>query len=769
MNVHDAENHLISASGNGDSATYVYDGDGKMVKATVNGRTTTYIGDYYEWESKPNQPVFPNPGFEAEGNWWMHREFPATSNYMVKGNEMTPYEGDASASISNLAWGEIFSPILGIQGGRSFNVNAYIKGEMDTDGSDGCFYIQVHFFQNEAYLETDNVVNCSNTISSSWQQYGGVAIAPGNANKLQVALWSVRNSGWVAFDDVTVIDTTDQTNIMVNGGFETATDWSTWARSEYPATGFARLGSGAHGGTYFYMIHNLTNGSIYTASANRVTVAAGETYDVYAYARGEMDPDDSYSAVYCWYIRVRFFDSSGTYMSSNYVDAARGCPGSLTTSWQNLGSRVTVPTGAVKMDVQLAASYSSGWVAFDDVQIYKVVGGARTGSNLAVNPSFESATGGWSVSLPAAAPASSVWRCNFGTAAGRNGGYAYSISNHMYGHPVSSKMPVNPGTQYRLSAFLKGKIDAEDSDGSILLRAYFYDSNGNYILDYDVVNTATVAVNWTEYAGTFTAPITATQVEIHVIAYCMTAQLQVDNFSVKLVTPTYTTISRKYYYAGGERVAMNSSDVGLAWILSDHLGSTTKVIRALDYAILSETRYKPFGQPRYVNGVSPTQRGFTGQVDEPDLGLTFFQSRFYDSSLGHFIQADSIIPPNQGVQGFDRYAYVSNNPVNRVDPTGHYEICGEEKCKSYDVTKNWYTPSLNELTEKNNNPEGRPESFFVRARANYIKMRLALFRLYGSRAVDSRGQIRDAFFISVLIQTEIGDLNKDSLTWKEAL
>jgi len=155
MDAYHAENHLISASGNGDSATYVYDGNGKMVKATVDGRATTYIGDYYEWESKPNQPVFPNSGFEAEGNWWMHREFPATSNYMVKGNEMTPYEGDASASISNLAWGEIFSPILGIQGGRSFNVNAYIKGEMDTDGSDGCFYIQVHFFQNEAYLETE--------------------------------------------------------------------------------------------------------------------------------------------------------------------------------------------------------------------------------------------------------------------------------------------------------------------------------------------------------------------------------------------------------------------------------------------------------------------------------------------------------------------------------------------------------------------------------------------------------------------------------------
>lgn len=54
------------------------------------------------------------------------------------------------------------------------------------------------------------------------------------------------------------------------------------------------------------------------------------------------------------------------------------------------------------------------------------------------------------------------------------------------------------------------------------------------------------------------------------------------------------------------------------------------MIRDSNFATISETRYKPFGQPRYVNGVSPTQRGFTGQVDEPDLGITFFQSRWYD-------------------------------------------------------------------------------------------------------------------------------------------
>ena len=37
---------------------------------------------------------------------------------------------------------------------------------------------------------------------------------------------------------------------------------------------------------------------------------------------------------------------------------------------------------------------------------------------------------------------------------------------------------------------------------------------------------------------------------------------------------------------------------------------------------------------------------------------------------------NTIVPPTQGTQGFDRYAYVNNNPVNGTDPTGMW-MCGD--------------------------------------------------------------------------------------------
>ena len=62
----------------------------------------------------------------------------------------------------------------------------------------------------------------------------------------------------------------------------------------------------------------------------------------------------------------------------------------------------------------------------------------------------------------------------------------------------------------------------------------------------------------------------------------------------------------------------------------------------------------------------------------------FYNARWYDSQLGRFTQADSIVPG--GVQGYDRYAYVNNNPLRYTDPTGHWTMPpGWANPFSYDI------------------------------------------------------------------------------------
>ncbi len=79
-------------------------------------------------------------------------------------------------------------------------------------------------------------------------------------------------------------------------------------------------------------------------------------------------------------------------------------------------------------------------------------------------------------------------------------------------------------------------------------------------------------------------------------------------------------------------------------------------------------------------GIIPqTDLGYTGQRNlDSGIGLMDYRARFYSSSLGRFIQPDTITPDM--TQGLNRYSYVNNNPVNFNDPSGHARCDEEGNC-----------------------------------------------------------------------------------------
>jgi RHS repeat-associated protein len=132
---------------------------------------------------------------------------------------------------------------------------------------------------------------------------------------------------------------------------------------------------------------------------------------------------------------------------------------------------------------------------------------------------------------------------------------------------------------------------------------------------------------------------------------------------------------KKYYYAGGARVAMRqgsgSGTTGLSWLLSDHLGSTAITVNSAGTAEVGELRYYAYGGTRYTSGTTPASRRFTGQIEDATIGLYFYNARYYDPALGRFVQADSIVPAPGDPQSLNRYSYCLGNPVKYTDPTGH--------------------------------------------------------------------------------------------------
>ncbi|MBI3151968.1 MAG: RHS repeat-associated core domain-containing protein [Chloroflexi bacterium] len=198
--------------------------------------------------------------------------------------------------------------------------------------------------------------------------------------------------------------------------------------------------------------------------------------------------------------------------------------------------------------------------------------------------------------------------------------------------------------------------------------SYTYDANGNqetrtvngqtFDLDYDAENRL-VSVTGPNVTASFVYDGDGRQVKSTINGIVTTfvgAHYQIVNGTVT-----------KYYFAGASRIAMRTGST-LTYLLGDHLGSTSLTTDTLGN-LVSELRYKPWGETRYSSGTTATSYRYTGQREEVIFGLYFYNARWMDPALGRFVQADTLVPG--GIQGLDRYAYVGNSPVRYIDPSGH--------------------------------------------------------------------------------------------------
>lgn len=88
--------------------------------------------------------------------------------------------------------------------------------------------------------------------------------------------------------------------------------------------------------------------------------------------------------------------------------------------------------------------------------------------------------------------------------------------------------------------------------------------------------------------------------------------------------------------------------------------------------ILQRFEYDPFGTEKFV--LNPNLRfdpRYTGQEYDLETGLYYYKSRYYNPKLARFIQPDTIVPSAKNLQAYNRYSYVTNNPLKFTDPSGH--------------------------------------------------------------------------------------------------
>ncbi|WP_153799690.1 SpvB/TcaC N-terminal domain-containing protein [Foetidibacter luteolus] len=139
-----------------------------------------------------------------------------------------------------------------------------------------------------------------------------------------------------------------------------------------------------------------------------------------------------------------------------------------------------------------------------------------------------------------------------------------------------------------------------------------------------------------------------------------------------------------HYVAGGNGICAIIVRQGgvnnFYFVYTDHLGSILTVTDIAGTKV-AEQNFDAWGRHRNPSNwqygsvtANPAwlYRGFTGHEHLNTFGLINMNGRMYDPITGRMLSPDNYVPDPLSTQGYNRYGYANNNPLNHVDPDGNW-------------------------------------------------------------------------------------------------
>ena len=124
-------------------------------------------------------------------------------------------------------------------------------------------------------------------------------------------------------------------------------------------------------------------------------------------------------------------------------------------------------------------------------------------------------------------------------------------------------------------------------------------------------------------------------------------------------------------YVFGNSLISQNRGVDKSFYQVDGLGST-RALTNVSGLVTDRYLYDAFGRMIARSGKTVNAYLFAGQQRDSALGLDYLRARFLNSGTGRFASSDSFSGVIRNPLSLHKYLYTAQNPVNLIDPSGHF-------------------------------------------------------------------------------------------------